>query len=68
VTPVTRLPLESFSTLVTHACVRNSKFGLRIAIGITVISGLPLAFASQPKRSQKPQYWHAPNLAPSGLV
>jgi hypothetical protein len=30
--------------------------------------GLPFAFASQPKRWQKPQYWQAPNRAPSGLV
>jgi hypothetical protein len=39
-----------------------------MAIGITVISGLPLALASQPKRSQKPQYSQAPNFEPSGLV
>jgi hypothetical protein len=62
------LPLASFSTFVTHACVRSSKFGLRIAIGMTVMCGLPFAFASQPKRWQKPQYWHAPNRAPSGFV
>src|SRR5215218_1701823 len=68
VTPVTRLPLESFNTLVTHECVRNSKFGFFIAIGITVMCGLPLAFASQPKRSQNPQYWHAPSFEPSGFV
>ena len=36
----------------TQECVRSSKFGLRIAIGITVIWGLPLALASHPKRWQ----------------
>src|SRR6478752_4227577 len=67
-TPVTRLPSLSLSTLVTHECVRSSKFGLRMAIGITVICGLPLALASQPKRWQYPQYWQGPNFDPSGLV
>src|SRR5712691_7589635 len=46
-------------------CVRSSKFGLRIAIGMTVICGLPLAFASQPKRWQWPQYWQAPKREPN---
>jgi hypothetical protein len=49
---VTFLPVASRLTLVTHARVRSSKFGLRMAIGITVMWGLPLAFASQPKRWQ----------------
>ena len=49
---MTRLPSESLSTLVTQELVRSSKFGLRIAIGITVMCGLPLALASQPKRWQ----------------
>ena len=35
---------------------------------MTVMCGLPLALASQPKRSQCPQYTHAPRRAPSGLV
>ena len=51
-TPVTRLPLGSFRTFVTQVLVRNSKFGFFMAIGITVMCGLPLAFASQPKRWQ----------------
>src|SRR5207244_1837685 len=66
--PVTRLPSESLSTLVTQEWARSSKLGLRIAIGITVRCGEPFALASQPKRWQKPQYWQAPNFAPSGLV
>src|SRR5450631_4097813 len=37
-------------------------------MGMTVMWGLPLAFASQPKRWQWPQYWHAPKREPSGLV
>jgi hypothetical protein len=39
-------------TFVTHECARSSKLGFRIAMGITETSGLPLAFASQPKRWQ----------------
>ena len=68
VTPETRLLSESLRILVTHECVRSSKFGLRMAIGITVICGLPFALASQPKRWQYPQYWQGPNFDPSGLV
>ena len=62
------LAVGVLETFVTQEWVRSSKFGLRIAIGITAICGLPLAFASQPKRWQKPQYWQAPKFAPSGLV
>ena len=45
---MTFLPVESLFTVVTQELVRNSKFGLRMAIGITVMWALPLAFASQP--------------------
>src|SRR5437016_2676719 len=62
------LPVESRLTFVTHARVRNSTFGSRRAIGMTAMCGLPFAFASQPNRSQWPQYWQAPNFAPSGFV
>ncbi len=54
--------------LVTQAWVRSSKVGCFLASGMTVIGGLPLALDSQPKRSQKPQYWHCPNTEPPGLV
>ena len=54
-TPVAFFFVESSRTFVTHAWVRSSKFGLAIAIGMTVMCGLPLAFASHPNRSQCPQ-------------
>src|SRR5258708_2326014 len=39
-----------------------------MAMGMTVMCGLPLAFASQPKRWQWPQYWQPPKREPSRLV
>src|SRR5437763_569188 len=67
-TPIAFFFVESSRTLVTHECVRSSKVGCAIAFGITVMCGLPLAFASQPNRSQWPQYTQAPRREPSGFV
>src|SRR6185503_20631076 len=67
-TPTAFFLEESSITFVTHECVRSSKLGCAIAFGITVMCGLPFALASQPKRSQCPQYTHAPRRDPSGFV
>jgi hypothetical protein len=54
-TPIAFFFVESSITLVTHECARSSKVGCVIALGMTVMCGLPFALASQPKRSQWPQ-------------